>query len=140
MNQTVTVLGRARAARGLLLTLTVALLAASCSDSPTSPSDTAIVTIGVADEQFRVELVGQAQIDAARAAQNGGRASIPNGRIVAGTSVNTGWSWHLEQVEFVETTIELCDGRPSDVERQGVQYGGGRFCPWGARVLSIAID
>jgi hypothetical protein len=51
--------------------------------------------------------------------------------------VNTGWTWHLEDVEFAETTIELCDGRPSDVEREGAQFGGGRFCPWTARVLDI---
>jgi hypothetical protein len=54
-----------------------------------------------------------------------------------GVGVNSGWSWHLENVEFVEVAIELCDGRPSDVERQGTQFGGGRFCPWGARVLAI---
>jgi len=41
-------------------------------------------------------------------------------------------------VEFVEVATELCDGRPSDVERQGAQFGGGRFCPWTARVLDIS--
>ena len=95
------------------------------------------MTIGVADEVFRVQLLDEAQIAAARRAQAGGPARIPNGRIVPGTSVNTGWSWHLEDVQFAEFTIELCDGRPSDVERQGVAFGGGRFCPWSARVLSV---
>jgi hypothetical protein len=51
--------------------------------------------------------------------------------------VNSGWSWHLEDVEFVEAAIELCDGRPSDVERAGPGYAGGRYCPCGARVVSI---
>ena len=114
------------------------ILAAGCGDSPTSPTETATVTFGVGSEVFRVQLVGNAQIDAARAAQNGGPARIPNGRIAAGASVNTGWSWHLEDVEFVEAAIELCDVRPSDVERQGVEFGGGRFCPWSARVLTIS--
>jgi hypothetical protein len=41
-------------------------------------------------------------------------------------------------VEFVEVAIELCDGRPSDVEEAGAGFGGGRLCPWTARVLSIA--
>lgn len=128
--------------RGRLLAqaVLVAIVAGGCSDSPTSPGQTAIATIAVADERFRVELVGSAQIIAARAAQNGGPASIPNGRIAMGTSVNTGWSWHLEEVEFVESTIELCDGRPSDVEQQGLQFGGRRFCPWNARVISITRD
>ena len=66
----------------------------------------------------------------------GGQA-FPNGRVVAGASVNVGWSWHLEGVEFAELTTEVCDGRPSDVEREGVRFGGGRFCPRTARVISI---
>jgi hypothetical protein len=49
----------------------------------------------------------------------------------------------LEQILVAEdgrieqVTIELCDGRPSDVEREGTQFGGGRFCPWTARVVDI---
>lgn len=96
------------------------------------------MTFAVANETFRVQLVGVPQIEAARAAYAGGSANIPNGRIVAGAGVNTGWSWHLVDVEFAEVAMELCDGRPSDVERQGPQYGGGRYCPWGARVVAIS--
>jgi hypothetical protein len=120
--------------------LLATILAASCGGGPTSPSGRAIVSLSVAGETFRVQLTGARQIDAARAAQAGGPARIPNGRIVSGTSVNTGWSWHLEDVEFAEVTTEVCDGRPSDVERLGVQFGGGRFCPWSARVLAIDVD
>lgn len=115
----------------------VSIAVAGCSDSPTEPSDAALVTVGVGSESFRMLLTGEAQIEAARAAQFGGRARIPNGRIVTGTGPNTGYTWHLENVEFVEVSIELCDGRPSDVEREGTSFGGGRFCPWSARVLSI---
>jgi hypothetical protein len=106
----------------------------------TGPSEDAVVTFRVVDETFRVRLTDAAQIEAARRAQAGGPARIPNGRIVAGTSVNTGWSWHLEDVAFAELTIEVCDGRPSDVERAGVQFGGGRYCPWSAEVTSIDAD
>ena len=113
------------------------LLAGACgSQSPTSPA-VATATLAVGSETFRVALTTPEQLAAARAAQGGGHARIPNGRIVAGTQVNTGWSWHLEDVAFVEVTIELCDGRPSDVERQGTAFGGGRFCPWSAAVLRI---
>jgi len=56
---------------------------------------------------------------------------------VRGSQFNTGWSWHLEDVEFAEITIELCDGRPSDVERAGPAFGGGRYCPWSASVVRI---
>ena len=51
--------------------------------------------------------------------------------------LNLGWGWHLEDVAFVEAAIELCDGRPSDVERVGIQFGGGRFCPSSAIVIRI---
>src|SRR5687767_1319110 len=85
------------------------------SGTPTTPSGGAIVTFTVIDQTFRVRLTNDAQIAAARAAQSGGAARIPNGRVVRGTQINVGWSWHLEDVEFAESTIELCDGRPSDV-------------------------
>lgn len=123
--------------RLILVALLLSIVASACADGPTSPSDTAVVTFGVAGETFRVQLVGERQIEAARAAQGGGSARIPNGRIVLGVGVNSGWSWHLEDVEFVQVAIEVCDGRPSDVERQGMQFGAGRFCPWSARVLAI---
>lgn len=119
---------------------TLLSLVLGCADTPTSPSSTALATIGVGSEVFRVQLVGRAQIDAARAAQRNGSARIPLGRIVAGTGVNTGWTWHLVDIEFVEAAIEVCDGRPSDVEREGIGFGGGRFCPWTARVLGISRD
>jgi hypothetical protein len=124
-------------AKALAVCVSMASLGAACSNGPASPSDGAYITFQVADETFRVLLVDDAQIEAARRAQAGGPARIPNGRIVAGSGVNTGWSWHLEDVAFAEATIELCDGRPSDVEREGVQFGGGRFCPWSAQILSL---
>lgn len=120
--------------------LTSTLLATSlvaCGGSPTTPSSQAVVTFTVANESFRVLLTSADQIAAARAAQAGGQTRIPNGKIVAGAQVNTGWSWHLEDVEFADLTTEVCDGRPSDVEREGTRYGGGRYCPWGARVAAI---
>jgi hypothetical protein len=120
---------------GLVL---VVLSAGGCrDDAPNGPSPGALVTFAVAGETFRVSLTSAEAVAAARAAQRGGPARIPNGRIVPGTQVNTGWSWHLEDVEFAEFTIELCDGRPSDVEREGVAFGGGRFCPWSATILRI---
>ena len=81
--------------------MTVALflvLAAGCADSPTAPSAPALVTLQVAGEEFRIQLNSQDQVAAARRAQQGGPARIPNGRIVLGTNENSGWSWHLEDV------------------------------------------
>jgi hypothetical protein len=115
----------------------LSLVAGACGSGTPAPSSRAIVTFAVAGETFRVSLTGVDQVAAARAAQNGGQARIPNGRIVPGTDINRGWSWHLEELAFAELTIELCDGRPSDVERQGAAFGGGRFCPWTARITRI---
>jgi len=98
-------------------------------DGPTAPSRGALVTFPAAHETFRVHLLDERRIDAAHQAANSGRARIPQRRVVAGTGVNVGWSWRLEDVEFAEVTTELCDGRPSDVEREGATFGGGRFCP-----------
>ncbi len=119
-----------------------ARLALSACVMPTTPDRTpagprAIATFGVGGETFRAQLVSDEQIRAAEAAQEGGLARIPNGRVVAGTGVNTGWSWHLEDIEFAEVTTEVCDGLPSHVEREGTSFGNGRYCPWGARVLRI---
>src|SRR5262245_36666527 len=110
-----------------------ALMMSACgSNSPTAPSSTALVTFSVEGETFRVLLTSTEQVAATHAAHAGGPARIPIGRIVSGTQVNMGWSWHLEDLTFAESTIELCDGRPSDVERQGTGFGGGSFCPWAA--------
>jgi len=70
------------------------------------------VTFAVVNETFRIRLTTDEQLEAARAAQAGGTARIPVGRIVSGTQVNSGWSWHLEDLAFAETAIELCE-RPS---------------------------
>jgi hypothetical protein len=121
----------------ILTAIACATLCAGCDGSPAGPSPGAIVTFAVGDERFRVSLAGNEQIAAARAAQAGAAARIPTGRIVAGTQANVGWSWHLEDVAFAESTIELCDGRPSDVERQGTGFGGGRYCPWSATIVQI---
>lgn len=126
-------MSRCSLALGLLLSLS----ASSCGGADTAPSPTRTATIRVADETFRVALTTADQVAAAEAAKAGRGPRIPNGRIVAGTGVNTGWTWHLVDVEFADATIELCDGRPSDVEKAGPSYGGGRYCPWGATITAI---
>ena len=109
-----------------------------CDESPTGPSGVAVVTFQVVAEQFRVRLTTEEQLRAARAAQAGGRAQIPVGRIVTGSEVNTGWSWHLEDLTFAEAAIEVCDGLPSHVERAGgPAFAQGTYCPWSARVVDI---
>jgi hypothetical protein len=108
-------------------------LAIACEGgAPTAPSFGALATFAVGSETFHVYLTTTDQVVAARFSESRGLAHIPRGRIVPGMQLNLGWSWHLEDVAFVETALELCDGRPSDVERVGIQFGGGRFCSWSA--------
>jgi hypothetical protein len=43
-----------------------------------------------------------------------------------------------DSIEVADVTIELCDGRPSDVE-SALDYWidtVGRFCPWGTEVVA----
>jgi hypothetical protein len=120
-----------------LLTIGAAVNSACNDDNPTAPSEGALVTFRVENETFRVHLTTDEQIRGAELALGPGPAKIPNGRLVAGEDVNDGYSWHLVDVTFAEVTIELCDGLPSEVQRAGVNFGGGRYCPWSARVVSI---
>jgi hypothetical protein len=129
-------MGYVRIVLALALVAALAACGGSSSGAP-PPSESAVVKFQVGDQSFRVKLTTMAQVDAARAAKAGGSARIPNGRIVAGTDVNVGWSWHLVDVAFADATIEVCDGRPSDVEQAGVNFGGGRYCPWTAKIVSI---
>ena len=125
--------------RGFLLPslLAIPVAAAACGGNSNAPSPTRTAIIQVSGETYRIALVTPALVTAAESAKAGAGPRIPNGRIVMGTGVNTGWSWHVEDVQFVDATIELCDGRPSDVERLGTAFGGGRFCPWGGQVAAI---
>ena len=71
--------GTSRMAAAVLLVLAAGQ--AGC-DSPTTPSERALVTFQVSGEQFRVQLSSKDRSDAARRAQQGGAARIPSGRIV----------------------------------------------------------
>jgi len=135
----VTIANRSATTSAIVVTLVVAGLGMlSCQKTSTSPSPaSALVTFRVVNETFKVLLTDPAAVDLARRSQAGSAKRFPNGRILAGTDVNAGWSWHLVEVEMAEASIEVCDGRPSDVERAGPSFGGGRFCPWSAIVVSI---
>ena len=100
-----------------------------------------VVTVRVADaEEYRIRLTDPADIAIAQKLLAGEEAPrIPNGRVVRGEpDVNVGYSWHIdpESVEFADTTTEVCDGRPSDVEHGTISSD--RYCPWSAKVVAIA--
>ena len=82
------------------------------------------MTFSVVNERFRVSLTTQ------------GRSMPPVWRWLEVRPVSQpaesfpirgqhGLDLVLEDVTFAESTIEVCDGRPSDMERQGTSFGGG---------------
>ena len=122
------------------------LLAACGSTVPTGqPTPTpsgVVVTLRVADaEEYHIRLTGPEDIAVAQKLLAGAVAQrIPNGRVVRGDpDVNVDYSWHIDptSVEFADTTTEVCDGRPSDVENGTITSEW--YCPWSAQVVTIAL-
>lgn len=109
--------------------------------SPPSGSPTAgvVVTIEVTGETYKILLTDPSDVAIARDLLAGKEApSIPNGKVVRGDAgVNTGYSWHIDpnDIEWADMTMELCDGKPSDVEANTIS--GDRFCPWSAKVVAV---
>ena len=99
-----------------------------------------VVTFLVAgSEAYKVRLVEPDDIAVARLLLAGKEApGIPNGRLVRGvTDVNVGHGWSIDpkDIEFADSTIELCDGTPSQIDRG--EFPVDRFCPWTAKVVAI---
>ncbi|MDP3093781.1 MAG: BsuPI-related putative proteinase inhibitor [bacterium] len=99
------------------------------------------------DRMFIVSVTDQATIQQARncyayGQQNPGDPRCGrhiSGQIASGNGgFNTNWSWHLipETVIMPTASIEICDGSPNDVERDGVDFDAGVFCPWISYILA----
>ena len=132
--------------RRLATLVAVALVTTACaagtgSDRSPAPAATApvIVTFEVAGgERFKALLRGSDDIAVAQRLLAGEDApGIPNGRLMRETGVNVDWSWSLDPDDFAfaDTTIEACDGLPSDVEA-GILTAD-RYCPWSAVVVAV---
>ena len=133
------------ARRTICTLVALSALLAACggtvpSEQPAAPNDV-VVTLRVADaEEYRIRLTDADDIATARKLLAGEIApAIPNGRVVRGDAdVNVGYTWHIDvpSVEFADTATEVCDGRPSDVEKRVITSD--RYCPWSAKVVAIA--
>ena len=111
------------------------------SGQPAPTPEGVVVTLRVAGaEEYRIRLTGLDDIAIAQKLLAGAVAPrIPNGQVVRGDpDVNVGYSWHIDpaSVEFADTTTEVCDGRPSDVEKGTITSEW--YCPWSAHVVAIA--
>jgi hypothetical protein len=93
---------------------------------------------------FRLLLTDPRAIRAAIEGFYGLNSKFPSGVLVndrPGRSPwDSQWSWHLEpsSISMEELTMELCDGRPEDIEAD-IHYWMrvGRFCPWHAKVIDL---
>ena len=114
---------------------------ASPSQGSSGPSGSVVVTVRVADtETYKLFLTEPEDISVARDLLAGRPApGIPNGRVVRDGDgrVNTGYTWHVDpaDIEWADTTTEVCDGLPSDVESGAITSD--RYCPWSAKVIAV---
>ena len=125
-----------------------AALVVGCDSGITDPEQDleggVLATFRVSGEDFRVWVTNETTIQQILALSDGqSAANIPNGKLIEGAGpggYNQPWTWHLdpEDIEMAESTIELCDGRPSLVDELLEEYlTGGRFCPWGAELIGV---
>jgi hypothetical protein len=125
----------------LLLSGAVGAQEASPTTTPSAPPPPTAV-VDVDGEVFRIELTAPGARDGAIALLRGtSGANIPVGTIVRDDpGPNAPWSWHIDpaSLTWAEATIEVCDGRPTQIE-DGV-LGIDRFCPWSARLLGVEHD
>lgn len=131
---------RATALLSTLALAATAIFAAPAAAAPASTEYVATVRVdgGSGSEYYRIHLVEAADIAAAFDSLSGASNQFPNGLVDrSGPEYNVGYSWHIDpnDVEFVDITMELCDGLPSDVEAGTIS--GDRYCPWSGRVTAM---
>ena len=135
----------ASALRALNIATFLALLLGSTCTTSEAPELRGGVqaTFEVQGERFSVFITNEDAIDQVFALSKGeSEARIPSGRLLRGqVSYNKPWHWHMDSQDIVmaEVTMELCDGRPSDIENNLDYWTGtvGRFCPWSAQLVAL---
>jgi hypothetical protein len=133
----------------------VAVLACTACDRSNSPADPnpapspaeAVFVVracadgGSGGELFRILVRDPHLIAQATALVGAGHRKIVTGPLRSGDGgFNTPWRWHLapESLDFVDLTIELCDGCPHDLEADLSYWLGtvGRYCPWSSEIMA----
>jgi hypothetical protein len=119
--------------------LAVGLLAVlpACSSSNGPDDGAAEFVVDVVGETFVIRVTDPRTILLARARLTGGNSRFPAGPLRPGSGTfNAPWTWHLDPdaTRMVEVAIEVCDGRPSYVERNQADFP--TYCPWGARIVA----
>ncbi|MFD7083121.1 hypothetical protein [Streptomyces sp. NPDC059918] len=124
-----------------VLALPTAVLTAHTAAAADAKPSSALATMEVAGQQYKVRLTDPAVIEQAERLLRGDNSSesIPHGAIVRSPSPdNPGYSWHIDPADFRFSAVSSidCDGPPSQVEDRTVgRYG--YHCPWGAQVVAL---
>lgn len=121
--------------------LTALLLVGGCnSESLTIAPPGPTFVVSVVGEEFRVRVTSESMATALRAHMASGREGVLYGALRAGNGgFNTSHAWHLDPatVSTPDLAIEVCDGRPSDINGD-LSYWMTTvkaYCPWGARIV-----
>lgn len=127
------------AAAGLACGLAVL---AGCDGSPTAgEADRDAFLVEVRGERFHVRATDPEAVAALTSRRQSGEAGVVLGVVVKGDGgFNAPWGWHLDpaSIEVADVAMELCDGRPSFVQKDVDKWIAEArvFCPWSARVVS----
>ena len=140
--------GTVNTMRPRILTPLALTVLAACGSNPAGPGDElnggALATFQVSGEEFHIWVTNDVVIEQIFDLRDGlSSANIPNGVLHSGPGIashNAPWLWHIdaEEISMAEAAIEVCDGRPSQVDAFLEDYlAVGHFCPWGAQLVSI---
>lgn len=119
----------------------IALLSGCDGSPPTGDDDDRdAFLVEVLGEQFYIRATDPDAVAALNARVKSGEVSVVLGQVVRGDGgFNAPWGWHLDpaSVEVADAAMELCDGRPSMVQKDvGKWIAEARvFCPWSAKVV-----
>lgn len=117
-------------------------LLAGCGGSSTETEPEGTFLVEVQGERFRVRATEPAVAANLRARHRSGEVNVVLGEVRQGDGgFNAPWSWHLDPatVQVPDAAMELCDARPSTVQRDVAKWIAevGIFCPWSARVVRV---
>lgn len=127
--------------RSGMAALSALLLVGGCdAEAPTVVPSGPTFVVSVVGEEFRVRVTSDAMAATLRTHMASGREGVLFGALRAGNGgFNTAHAWHLDPgtVATPDVAIEVCDGRPSDIDGD-LSYWMTTvkaYCPWGARVV-----
>ncbi|HEU4402639.1 MAG TPA: hypothetical protein VFT43_11090, partial [Candidatus Polarisedimenticolia bacterium] len=100
----------------------------------------AVIDFDIGGEALRVWVTDDPFIDRSKEFLKIGTLQVPVfNRLLDGRDCDSLWTWHPDpvRVQWADATIEVCDGRPSDVEADKSYWFGIGFCPWSATVTAV---